>query len=194
MIGGPDGEAFAAAARRRGQVAAQRMPGGALDAGSAARDVRAVLDRYNVANPRNLLLVYALGGAGAGSAQTGPAVMRDPLPAPAADLLEDVRACHGGFTVPGMWRELVAGWPDVAARAWRLVRPLAAEDELHAATGELIERGRELVGGLAVPDAAALGYGPADQAAIADILAWFRLGIPTMVVEIEYVRDRLRNG
>ena len=34
------------------------MPGGGLDAGEATGDVRALLDRYNVANPRNLLLVW----------------------------------------------------------------------------------------------------------------------------------------
>ncbi|UGS39145.1 hypothetical protein [Capillimicrobium parvum] len=211
VLGGPEGAAFAGAARARGTEAAERLPGGALAAGAAAADVRVLLERYNVANPRNLLLVTALSAgladaepapgttpapppAGVATAAGAPAVMYAPLPAPVPGLLDDIRACHGGFTVPGMWRELAASRPAVAERAWRLVRPLAGEDELHAAIADVAARAAAVVRGQAMPNVADLGYDAEAQADIAGIVTWFRLGIPTMVIEIEYLRHRLRGA
>lgn len=53
--------------------------------------------------------------------------MESPLPAPppghdAEALLADIRACHGGFNVPGFWRELAAGCaPDDAAELAKIL-------------------------------------------------------------------------
>ena len=174
-------------ARARGAQAAARLPGGPLDGGAHTDDALAVLERYNAANPRSLLFVLGMRPADAGPPT---AVLRPPLPPPAGSLLDDVLACHGGFTVPGAWRELAA-WPSLAAAGWDLVRSLAAEPELQAARADIVAGGRERLTGVTVPTASELGYGPQDAAAVDRILAWFPDGIPAMVVEIEILRHRL---
>lgn len=180
---------YSEAARRRGASAARRLPGSALEAGDAQAAVLATLERYNRANPLNLLFSLALRPEGA---DWTPAVMGPPPP-PRGDLLADVRACHGGFTVPGVWREL-AGRPELAAEAWGLVRPLAGSTELRTARDDVIALARAELASVSLPSAEALGYGPGDSAAIRGTLAWFPHGIATMVVEIEFLRHRLEAG
>ena len=107
-------ERLAADGRAVGAAAAARLPGPALDAGREAPAVAALLERYNTVNPRGIAFVLALRG----DTPRPPApVLRAPLPPPVPGLLDDVRACHAGLTVPGLWRELAAGHPAVAGQA-----------------------------------------------------------------------------
>lgn len=187
LLRGPGAEHFARTARARGAQAAVRLPGGPLPGGAHRDDALAVLERYNTANPRSLLFVLGMRPADAGPPTP---VLRPPLPPPAGALLDDVLACHGGFTVPGAWRELAA-WPQLAGAGWELIRSLAAEPELQDARADIVAAAREQLAGIAVPTASQLGYGPQDAAAVERILAWFPDGIPAMVVEIEVLRHRL---
>lgn len=188
LAGGRAGR-YAAAVRDRGGSAAARLPGGGLDAGDDGPELLALLERYNRANPLNLLFALAL--LPDEPAWT-PAVMGPPPPR-RPGLLADVLACHGGFTVPGVWREL-AHLPGPARRAWELIRPLAGSAALAAARDDVIELARAELATVTVPTAEQLGYGEADIAAVRDTLAWFPHGIATMVIEIEYLRLRVEAG
>jgi hypothetical protein len=180
-------ECFAMAARALGAVAAERLDGPPIDPGADRAAILALIDRYNVANPRNLL--FAVGLAGGRPPGAALPIMEPPLPPARDDLLADVEACHGGLTVPGLWRELAA-WPEVAGTAWSHVRPLAGRPDFDRARTEILALARRTAGAAAAPEPAGLGYGPEDIAAIDEILAWFPRGISTMVVEIEYLRRR----
>ena len=96
--------------------------------------------------------------------------------------------------MPGLWRELDAGWPVVAESAWELMRPLAGSPELSAARRDIGAAARDAVAGIPAPDPPALGCDAAAQREIEEILDWFAAAIPALVVEIEILRDRLRNG
>jgi hypothetical protein len=145
----------------------------------------ALIDRYNEANPRSLVLVRVL-------AREVPAVagvMQPPLPqrAPHA-LLEEILACHGGLTVPGLWRELDAISPERAAAAWAAVRDAAHTSAFARAVREVIAAGDEAGAGCAAPTPAALGVDEHGSLEIERILGSFKILIPTMVVEIECLR------
>lgn len=195
LIAGEAGARFAAEARRTSTEAVAGMSGSPLDAGADHAAVEALIDRYNEANPRNLLFVVALAPQPAAPLTVMPVDL--PQPPALADandaILADVLRCHGGFTTPGFWRELAA-WPDLFAAAWEAVRPLARDRRFHDARAAV----RELAGAAAVevvpPDPAALGYDSDDVAAIARILTFFEQAITSMVVEIEIVRGLLERG
>ncbi|QEC48403.1 hypothetical protein FSW04_13045 [Baekduia soli] len=184
-------EQLAADGRAVGAAAAAGLPGPALDAGREAPAVAALLERYNTVNPRGIAFVLALRGD---TARPPAPVLRAPLPPPVPGLLDDVRACHAGLTVPGLWRELAAGHPAVAGQAWALVRPLAGDPALEAARDAVTDGARRLVAGVAAPDPAALGCDEDARREIAAILDWFVVAIPTMVVVIEILRARLAGG
>lgn len=158
------------------EVARQLEPG-PVSAGEDAGAIGAVLDRYNVANPAGMLILAAL------SDGLEPArVLEAPLPERAGRTLQDdVLLCHGGFTVPGLWRELAHGWPDVAERAWTQIRSLAQAPRFAGGRNDLVALASEAVPATAFPRA---GVDPE----VERIVAWFARAIPTMVLEIECLR------
>jgi hypothetical protein len=180
------------AVRSSGASAALFLISSPWQVGPAASSIAALIESYNQVNPPSLLFTLWMSPG-----QTrGPSVMQPPLPEPPTTaeseaLLADIDVCHGNFKVPGFWRELVAGWPQQAARAWALVRSLPE----HARFGRACEAVRSLslqrTPGGAVPAPADLGCSPAQADEIARILSFYAVAIPTMVVEIECLRHAL---
>jgi hypothetical protein len=158
------------------EVARQLEPG-SVSAGEDTGAIQAVVERYNVANPAGMLILAAL------SDGLEPAhVLEAPLPERAGrSLQDDVLMCHGGFTVPGLWRELAHGWPDVAERAWTEIRRLAQAPRFASGRDELVALAAEASPATAFPRA---DIDPDVQR----IVAWFARTIPTMVLEIECLR------
>jgi hypothetical protein len=189
LTGGIDASTrHAFAQRARGVTADALDAGGAggavtLGTGGEHAEVVELLTRYHEANPRGMLVVRAL----ARGVRPATGVMSPPLPPPAPELLADVRACHGGFTVPGMWRELHARHPAVALGAWPAVRELATTPGFDAARAAVMALADEAMATVTPPRPAELGADPTAVAEIEEILAWFSVGIPSMVVEIEYL-------
>jgi hypothetical protein len=187
VLEGATADRFGAAARGRGAAAAEALGLEPLPAGGARAEALALVERYNAANPRGLLFALALAGDAAGD---GPAVMRPPLPEPADDLPADVRACHGGVTVPGLWRELAASAPSLARAAWAQIRPLAGDERFASARRDVLRAAREAIAAAPAPPEPPAG----ERAAIDGILAGFIPTIAAMVVEIEILRRGLTAG
>lgn len=182
-------EEFAVRARQRASRGVTGVPAARIPLGADADAVEALLERYNRANPRNLLAARALLRTG----PLDPGGVMDPgiVTAPSAEdpdsILADVFEAHGGFVQPGLWREL-ADFPAILAQAWRAVLPLAEEpafQETRAAIGELAA---EATAGLNPPDPSDLGFDPGEVRSIEAILSWFHRGIAAMIVEVEYLR------
>jgi hypothetical protein len=171
------------------RIAAELDPP-ALDAGADAPRVVALLERYNVANPSGLLVLTAL----AAGLQPARGVLEPPLPPRAGRSVEDdVLACHGGFTVPGLWRELAHGWPALAERAWNEMRSLAEAPRFATGRTELVAFAADAIapGELPAPSAVLTGH---DAGEVERIVAWFARAIPSMVLEIECLRLALSRG
>ena len=148
-----------------------------MSAGEDTAAIQGVIERYNVANPAGMLILAAL------SDGLEPArVLEAPLPERAGrSLQDDVLMCHGGFTVPGLWRELAHGWPDVAERAWTEIRSLAQTRRFASGRDELVALASEAIPATAFPRADA-------DPEVERIVTWFARAIPTMVLEIECLR------
>jgi hypothetical protein len=181
--------------RQIGACAATSLVHESLIAVPATEQIEALLIRYNEANPRSLLLTTPM----AGTLITSARVMEPPLPPPpggsgTAALLEDVRACHGYVNVPGLWRELADGWPQVAVRGWELVRRLPLQPEFAQARLAVLAQARDAAAGKAAPTPAEVGCSAQEVREIEQILGWYQLAIPTMIVEIECLRRGLELG
>jgi hypothetical protein len=158
------------------EVARQLEPA-SLSAGEDTAAIQAVIERYNVANSAGMLILAALADG------LEPArVLEAPLPDRAGrSLQDDILLCHGGVTVPGLWRELAQSWPEVAERAWAQIRSLAQTARFASGRTELVALASEALPATAFP--------PADaDPEIERIVAWFARTIPTMVLEIECLR------
>lgn len=160
--------------------------------GSSVSSIAALLDSYNEVNPPSLVFVLSLSPA----LTRGLRVMEPPLPEPPAAtdseaLLTDIDVCHGNFKIPGFWRELVAGWPQQAARAWTLVRRLPESGDFARAREAVLSLALEKSVGGAVPAPSDVGCSPSQAAEIATILSFYAIVIPTMVLEIECLRYAL---
>ena len=167
-------------ARRGVELAAdvaRELDPGSVSAGGDTAAIQGVIERYNVANPAGMLILAALSdGLGPGR------VLVAPLPDRAGrSLQDDVLTCHGGFTVPGLWRELAHEWPDVAERAWTEIRSLAQTPRFASGRDELVALASEALPATAFPRADA-------DPDVARIVTWFARTIPTMVLEIECLR------
>ena len=128
---------------------ARDLDPGSVSAGEDTAAIQGVIERYNVANPAGMLILAAL------SDGLEPArVLEAPLPERAGrSLLDDVLMCHGGFTVPGLWRELAHGWPDVAERAWTEIRSLAQAPRFASGRDELLALASEALPAASFPRA-----------------------------------------
>ena len=120
--------------------------------------------------------------------------MEPPLPQPAGTLLDDIRACHGGLTVPGVWREFEHGWPVLAAPAWVEIRRLALAPRFGGGRHELIEYAAEAIAPGTIPPPEELIPDAEAAREVERIVAWFARAIPTMVVEIECMRRAFTAG
>jgi hypothetical protein len=108
-------------------------------------------------------------------------VLEAPLPERAGrSLQDDILMCHGGFTVPGLWRELAHGWPDLAERAWTEIRRLAQAPRFASGRDELVA--------LASEARPAASFPRAVDPDVERTVTWFAQAIPTMVLEIECLR------
>jgi hypothetical protein len=166
------------------EVARQLEPEG-LDAGEHTAAIRALIARYNLTNPKGLLVLAALSTG----LDRADGVLEAPLPPRSGRPLEaDILACHGGFTVPGFWRELSHGWPELAERAWTEVRTLAASPRFAAGRTQVLDLAAEALPPerFPRPDAAIRDAEAARD--VARIVSWFARAIPTMMLEIECLR------
>lgn len=192
----PDGiEDHGLQVRRIASEAAAAMVDTPWQTGTSAQPIRALIDAYNQVNPPSLLFTLFLAREPTCSFR----VMESPLPAPppghdAEALLADIRACHGGFNVPGFWRELAAGWPEQAASAWELVRRLPERNGFARAREAVRSLALQTIAGGGAPAPAELGCAPDDAVELAKILSSYAVVIPTMVLEIECLRHALALG
>jgi hypothetical protein len=189
-VAAPDGRRAAEAMRAAAAELPLAVPPTPLDAGDELGAVALLIERYNAANPAGLMFVRGLGRGLAPDDR----VMEPPLPPAADDLLVDIRIAHGGVTVPGLWRELHDGWPSLATAGWSEIRQLAGSDRFQAARTRVIAIADEAVAAVAAPSPAALAESPEATRAIERIVRTFQSLIPTMIVEIEWLRAALVPG
>ncbi len=190
LIASDSAEEFAVEARRRAHRAVSRMPAASIPLGAAKDAVEAIFERYNTANPRNLLFARALLPAG----PTEPGGVMGPgqgSPPDSPDrklILADVLESHGGFVQPGVWREL-AEYPEFLAPAWQAVRPLGGVPAFQEARVSIARLASTVAAEVSPPDPEALGLSPEQVRSVETILTWFSRGITAMILEIEYLRE-----
>lgn len=189
LIAGDTGEIFAIRAREMAGQAALSFPEASIPPGADGEAIHAMFDRYNRANPLNLLFTRALlpngpddAGKVMGSRQDRPTSFADP-----EAVLADVEAAHGGFVKPGLWREL-AEFPGVLTESWLAVSPLAELPAFQDARSALLDAANSAAADVVPPAPLELGLSEEEAASIETILTWFTRGISAMVVEIEYLR------
>lgn len=189
LIEGDGAEAFASQARGLAGRAAAECPTASIALGSDTEAVEAMFERYNRANPRNLLFARAMLPSGPDEAGEvmGPGAGGAALPADPDSVLADVKAAHGGFVQPGMWREL-AEFPEILTEAWRAVSPLRGVEAFQDARRSIIAAASSAAAGVEPPDPGRLGLSEEAARSIEAILTWFTRGIAAMIVEIEYLR------
>ncbi len=162
-----------------------------LGAGRDTAAIMALIARYNAANSSGLLVLAALSDG----LDPAAGVLDAPLPPRSGRALEaDILACHGGFTVPGLWRELMHGWPDVAERAWIEVRRVAGSPRFDTGRTELLDLAARALPSERFPRPAAVIVEPGAARDAERIVTWFARAIPTMVLEIECLRLALDGG
>jgi hypothetical protein len=190
LIASESAEEFALEARRMAHLAVSRMPAASIPLGADQDAVDAIFERYNTANPRNLLFARALLPAGPTDpgAVMGPDQGSSPSPPDRELILADVLELHGGFVAPGVWREL-AEYPELLARAWPAVRALGSVPAFQEARVSIARLASTVAAEVSAPDPRALGLGPEQVRSVETILTWFSRGITAMIVEIEYLRE-----
>ena len=156
-----------------------------LSAGEHTAAIATLIARYNAVNPNGLLVLTAM-SAGLDEPE---GVLTAPLPQRSGRALDDdILACHGGFTVPGLWRELSHGWPDIAERAWTEVRALAESPRFATGRTELLDLAAGALPSDRFPRPAAAIADPDAARDVERIVSWFSRTIPTMMLEIECLR------
>ncbi len=178
--------------RRLGSDAAERLIERPWRLDASARSISALIEAYNKVNPPSLLFTLFLWPRPTSSFR----IMELPLPArprrhDGGALLADIDACHGSFRLPGFWRELATSWPEHAASAWELVRALPRRAGFARACEGVRSLALRTLVGESAPAPATLGCGPGETAAIARILSFYAIVLPTMVIEIECLRHAL---
>jgi hypothetical protein len=191
----PDVDTHASRTRRIGQAAAATLVRRPPRAQADAPAILALLERYNEANPRSLLVTTPL----ARDLARPSGVMESPLPAAPPggdvdDVLADIRTCHGQFNLPGLWREFAHGWPGLLADAWLLVRALASASEFRSSRDAVLSLALETAAGCVAPSPADVGCDQREVLEINRILAWYQLVIATMIIEIECLRRAFGAG
>jgi hypothetical protein len=179
----PRGSQLSTEVRARARQAALDIQ--PLTPGSDLAPIGVLINRYNDANPRSLVImrVLARGLTSTSGVMTSPLAPRTPHA-----LLAEIAACHGGLTVPGLWRELHLLAPQRAAAGWEQVREAAQRPAFARAVAEVIALAEAAGEGWRAPSAAELALSAAQALEIDRILGWFAIVIPTMVVEIECLR------
>ncbi|MGN6169167.1 MAG: hypothetical protein ACTHQQ_13510 [Solirubrobacteraceae bacterium] len=182
----------AQAVRSIGAAAAASLVSSPWQVGPAAPTIAALTDFYNQANPPSLLFTLFLLRTPTHALRVMEPRLPDPPAATDSEaLLADIDVCHGNFKIPGFWRELVAKWPRPAACAWALVRRLPASKDFICAREAVRSHALEKTPGGSVPPPSAMGCSRAEAEEIANLLSFYAVVIPTMVVEIECLRHAL---
>lgn len=144
-----------------------------------------VISRYRAANPLNLLFAVSMFGAPQDDGLGRAVVMGPPLPSPAPVEDDDIRACHGGEVLPGLWREL-GDWPAWRSPAWAALRHDAAAGGLVNARAAVMTAALDLAAMTAV-DAARHEVAALLPTEAALELRRFPAVIASMVVEAEWL-------
>ena len=179
--------------------------------------IRAVVDLFNYANPKNLLAVTALQLAfegraipGSGDPEAGQPVPDDPLPAVEVRLLDarsatpdvqailaEILAVHEtGGAMPSVYRAL-ANRPAFLRSSWDALRPFVVGPELPARVRLLMGEAERSALDLPHPVELARAeverlIGPEGAAVVGAVLRRFRSGmIPPMIVEIHTLKALL---
>lgn len=140
-----------------------------------------VVARYRAANPLNLLFAVTVLGVESPIDR----VMEPPLPERRADVDDDIRLCHGGSVLPGLWRELGA-WAEWRYDAWNGIREDAAAGRLSAARAEVLAAALVLASSIRADDVRDEVASLLPEAAALE-LRWFPAVIASMVVEAEWL-------
>ncbi len=193
LIGGADARRFAAATCARAAEAAAELDIPPLRLGSAKREVLAIIDRYNAANPRSLLFVTALSASAERNATTvaeGASGVMEDVPHSAAPtdtrpILDEIRVLHGDCTVPGMWREL-SRFPAVLRQAWAALRHTPGQAAFAQAQADIAMLARAEV------QCRLAAQLPTAQQRTRNLLRHFKGVITAMIVEIECLRAAAR--
>ncbi|MDP1878366.1 MAG: hypothetical protein Q8M17_12495 [Actinomycetota bacterium] len=169
-------------------LAVAALPARAQGQGPRAAGVSKAIGRYRAANPTNLLFSLAISSP---TTTWQPGVMAPPLPPPCADIWQDIRGCHGGPIVPGLWRDL-APWPDELRQLWRQTRLAADGGDILAARQPVLAAAQDLLSdaGLGTRDGGVLDSLPPDAAME---FSWFPVGVASMIAEGEFL-DQLTNS
>lgn len=200
----------------RGSSLRERL--GALDLAPAELDrIRGIVDLFNYANPKNLIVVTALRLAfdgraitGRGDVEDGRAVPAGPLPEVEVRLLDhkamapEVGALLAEMdaarptadTLPSVYRAL-AHWPAFLGASWSALRPFVVSAAFAEQVRQLVAEAERSALGLPYPvslsaaDAERL-VGPDARLAIGTTLERFRAEmIPAMTVEIHTLKALL---
>ncbi len=179
--------------------------------------IRAVVDLFNYANPKNLLVVTALHSAfegrpisGSGEPEAGRPVPDEALPPVEVRLLDahvatpearavlaEILAAHEtGGALPSVYRAL-ASWPTFLRLSWDALRPFVTGPEFAERVRLLIAEAERSASGLPYPVALTRAeaerlLGPAGAVGVGAVLRRFRTGmIPLMIVEIHTLKALL---
>ncbi len=179
--------------------------------------IRAIVDLFNYANPKNLIVVAALRLALDGRAIPGSGVAEDGRPLPSGPLpdvevrlvdpgsappeaqpvLAEILAAHAeSGTMPSVYRAL-ANWPSFLRASWGALRPYVASPEFAARVRRLVDEAERAALGL--PHPVGLSRARTEQivgrdgaAAVETILRRFGTAmIPAMTVEIHTLKALL---
>lgn len=194
LLASPAADGLAVEAREAGRSLARELGAGPveLEPGVAAA-VRAALEAFNTANPRNFLFATAarraLGDVGetdgvAWELAPGSDAAAE-APAELAGLMDEIRLAHGSVAVPGIYRTL-ARWPEALPRLWGALRPLVGSDRMAAAGASLHAAADRAMAAWDEP----LPAVPPDRE-LAATLDWFVSAAPAVILEIEFLKDAI---
>ncbi len=150
-----------------------------------------VTDRYRNSNPLNLIFALSvLGTTSVGLAE----VMQPKLPPRVNPIMNDIKNCHGGKVMPGLWIEL-GDFPSVQSQIWEIVRDQAESGVILESRTRVLSIAQQFISeqknthGLEIPIQ--------KRAAITEFLTWFPVGIGSMIAEGELINliiEGARNG
>lgn len=174
--------------------------------------VRAFTDTIHYVLPKLLLVVSAfdegLGGASGSAYAAGdaiePGVAAGTLALPMvsseaanpelAELFQRIRDLHGHPDVASYYRGL-GNWPTLLQKLWSRLEPVVGSEPYKAGEQELLDRSREVVHGMPLPnreEVMTLGLDEENIEELRSILAVFRFRvIPDTLIEVPVIRAML---
>lgn len=159
-----------------------------LSGGPVPDEIEGLLRGYRAANPQNLLFSLSIVGV---HEPEWPNVMSPPLPPANDDIWEDIKDCHGGVLIPGVWRDMHP-WPRELERLWHHTRVKALNDALCHAREAVRQFGVHVATETAIESIAQSVQDTLPTSA-AKSFAWFPTGVSTMIVEVEWLVADIEN-